>query len=141
MNKPLPFPAASTQVAMYVRMSSDLQKYSMRNQEEAIQEYAAAHVMTVARTYRDQAKSGVRIENRAALKQLLNDVQTGAAPFSAILVYDVSRWGRFQNTDQAAYYDYLCRMHGIEVIYVAEQFANDGSPFAAILKNLKRHGS
>ena len=138
MSKPLPFPAASTQVAMYVRMSSDLQKYSIRNQEEAIQEYAAGHVMTVARTYRDQAKSGVRIENRAALKQLLNDVQTGAAPFSAILVYDVSRWGRFQNTDQAAYYDYLCRMHGIEVIYVAEQFANDGSPFAAILKNLKR---
>ncbi len=75
---------------------------------------------------------------RLGLKQLLADVLVTDVPFSAVLVYDVSRWGRFQNTDQAAYYDYLCRMHGIEVVYTAEQFSNDGTPFAAVLKSLKR---
>lgn len=123
---------------MYLRMSTESQRYSIENQEAAITAYADVHGMSVRSAYRDEAKSGLRMENRKALKTLLQDVQSGRARFKAILVYDVSRWGRFQNTDQAAYYDYLCRMHGIEVIYVAEMFANDDSSFAAIFKNLKR---
>ncbi len=123
---------------MYVRMSTESQKYSIDNQEAAINAYASQHDMAVRFAYRDEGRSGLRIANRKALTSLLLDVQGGQAQFKAVLVYDVSRWGRFQNTDQAAYYDYLCRMHGVEVIYVAESFSNDGSPFAAILKNLKR---
>jgi DNA invertase Pin-like site-specific DNA recombinase len=137
MNTP-PQQATTIDVAMYLRMSTESQKYSIANQEEAITAYADLHGMSMRSTYRDEGKSGLRIENRKALKALLQDVQGGKTRFKAILVYDVSRWGRFQNTDQAAYYDYLCRMHGIEVIYVAEMFANDDSPFAAIFKNLKR---
>jgi hypothetical protein len=33
-----------------------------------------------------------------ALGQMIEDVQTGQINFSSILVYDVSRWGRFQDT-------------------------------------------
>ena len=50
-------------------------------------------------------KSGLRIDGRDALKQLIQDVETSTADFSAILVYDVSRWGRFQDADESAYYE------------------------------------
>jgi DNA invertase Pin-like site-specific DNA recombinase len=89
-------------------------------------------------TYSDAGRSGLRIDNRKALKQLLSDVSAGATPFEAILVYDVSRWGRFQDTDEAAYYEYACKRAGIAVHYCAEQFDNDGTPLATIIKGLKR---
>src|SRR5205823_7066194 len=58
--------------------------------------------------------------------------------FSVILVYDVSRWGRFQDADESAYYEYLCKQAGIEVHYCAEQFENDGGPTSTIIKSVKR---
>jgi DNA invertase Pin-like site-specific DNA recombinase len=72
------------------------------------------------------------------LKQLIQDVESGNADFKAILVYDVSRWGRFQDADESAYYEYICRRTKIEVHYCAEQFENDGSPISTIVKGVKR---
>ncbi len=124
--------------AMYVRMSTDHQKYSTENQADAIKEYAARHSIEIVKTYTDSGKSGLKIEGRDALKQLIEDVQTGKADFTAILVLDVTRWGRFQDADESAYYEYICRRAGIDVLYVAEQFENDGSPVSTIVKGVKR---
>jgi DNA invertase Pin-like site-specific DNA recombinase/DNA-binding winged helix-turn-helix (wHTH) protein len=124
--------------AQYVRMSTEDQQYSIANQEAAIQTYASSHGYTVVSTYADQGKSGIEIKHRKALRQLLADVMSGRAGFKAILVYDVSRWGRFQDVDEAAHYEFLCRSAGIPVRYCAEPFENDGSPVSSIMKNLKR---
>ena len=78
------------------------------------------------------------MEGRDALSRLLADVQTGTAGFSAILVYDVSRWGRFQDADESAYYEYSCKRMGIEVHYCTEQFENDGQLGSTVMKSLKR---
>jgi DNA invertase Pin-like site-specific DNA recombinase len=94
--------------------------------------------MSIVRTYTDAGKSGLRIDGRDALKQLTHDVETGEADFSVIAVYDVSRWGRFQDADESAYYEYICRRAKIEVHYCAEQFENDGSPISTIVKGVKR---
>ena len=94
--------------------------------------------MVIVRTYADAGKSGLRIDGRDALKQLIREVETGTADFNAILVYDVSRWGRFQDADESAYYEYICRRAKIEVHYCAEQFENDGSPISTIVKGVKR---
>jgi DNA invertase Pin-like site-specific DNA recombinase len=128
----------SVRVAEYVRMSTDHQRYSTENQHDTIRKYAAQHGMVVVRTYGDEGKSGLSLEGRAALKQLIQDVQTGTRDFEAILVYDISRWGRFQDADESAYYEYLCRRSGIKVFYCAEPFENDGSPMATIMKSVKR---
>jgi hypothetical protein len=53
-------------------------------------------------------------------------------------VLDVSRWGRFQNADEAAFYEYLCLRNGVRLVYVAEPFESDGTPLSAVLKGLKR---
>ena len=71
-------------------------------------------------------------------RPLIDDVAGGAANFEAILVYDISRWGRFQDADESAYYEYICRRAGIAIHYCAEQFENDGSPISTIVKGVKR---
>jgi hypothetical protein len=53
-------------------------------------------------------------------------------------VYDVSRWGRFQDTDESAHYEFLCKSAGIPVHYCAETFTNDGTLPSLIMKALKR---
>ena len=50
----------------------------------------------------------------------------------------ISRWGRFQDADESAYYEYICKRKNIHVAYVAEQFENDGSPVSTIVKGVKR---
>jgi DNA invertase Pin-like site-specific DNA recombinase len=124
--------------AEYVRMSTEHQKYSTENQSEMIRDYADKHSMTVVRTYADDGKSGLSIAGRHSLKQLIDDVQNDMADFKVILVYDISRWGRFQDADESAYYEYICKQAGITVQYCAEQFENDGSPVSTIVKSVKR---
>jgi len=124
--------------AEYVRMSTDHQKYSTENQAEAIRHYADTNGIEIVRTYADAGKSGLKIEGRDALKQLIDDVQTGTADYTMVLVYDVSRWGRFQDADESAYYEYIIKRSGIAVEYCTEQFANDGSPVSTIVKGVKR---
>ena len=114
--------------AEYVRMSTEHQKYSTENQADRIRQYADKHGMEIVKTYADEGKSGLRIEGRDALKQLIDDVEAGTADFEVILVYDISRWGRFQDADESAYYEYICKRAGVAVKYCAEQFENDGSP-------------
>ncbi len=122
----------------YVRMSTEHQQYSTENQADKIREYAMRHGIEIIRTYADAGKSGLRIDGRISLQKLIKDVESGSADFTVILVYDVSRWGRFQDADESAYYEYLCRRAGINVTYCAEQFENDGSPVSTIVKGVKR---
>lgn len=127
-----------TRAALYVRASSDHQDYSTRHQEAALRSYAAEHAYRVTAVYRDEGRSGLSLDGRAGLIALFECIKSGKADFSAVLVYDVSRWGRFQDVDEAAYYEYACRRAGIAVSYCAEPFANDGTPLAALIKGLKR---
>src|SRR5713101_4128288 len=124
--------------AQYLRMSTDHQQYSLNNQADTISRYATERGFLVVKTYSDAAKSGLRLKNRAGLKQLLKDVVGGQLEFSTILVYDVSRWGRFQDMDEAAHYEYLCKSSGVPVHYCAELFSNDNSMSGSIMKALKR---
>jgi len=119
-------------------MSTDDQQYSIPCQQAAIRHYAENHGMTVCRSYVDQGKSGVLLKHRKGLAQLLQDVVSGEADYRAVLVYDVSRWGRFQNPDESAYYDFVCANAGIPIHYCAEQFSNDGSIQSKLMKAIKR---
>lgn len=119
-------------------MSTEHQQYSTENQADKIREYATRRGIDIVRTYTDAGKSGLRIDGRASLQQLIKDVESGTPDFQIILVYDVSRWGRFQDADESAYYEYRCRRAGIQIAYCAEQFENDGSPVSTIVKGVKR---
>ena len=125
-------------VAAYVRISTEHQKYSTENQLAEIERYAEAHDMHVVRTYVDAGKSGLQVAGRSGMQQLIDDVTSGSTDFVTTLVYDVSRWGRFQDPDEAAYFEQQCRRNGIHIEYCAEQFANDASPVSTLIKGVKR---
>jgi DNA invertase Pin-like site-specific DNA recombinase len=138
MQNNLPRLPLARRAAQYVRMSTEHQQYSTENQSDKILEYAARHEIEIVRTYADEGKSGLNIGGRDGLQRLLADVRAGNTDFGIILVYDVSRWGRFQDADESAHYEFICKQAGIRVVYCAEQFDNDGSPVSTIVKGVKR---
>jgi DNA invertase Pin-like site-specific DNA recombinase len=119
-------------------MSTEHQQYSPENQLEVIRQYATAHSMEIVQVYSDHGRSGLNIVGREGLNRLMSDVENKQANFTSLLVYDVSRWGRFQDVDESAYYEYVLKRAGIRVHYCAEQFENDGSMSSSVLKTLKR---
>jgi DNA invertase Pin-like site-specific DNA recombinase len=119
-------------------MSTDMQECSIVNQAVAIQRYADANGFVVVKTYEDAGRSGLTITQRKGLQLLLSDVVLRRATFHAILVYDVSRWGRFQDSDEAAHYEFLCKSSGVKIHYCAEEFGPDETLPARMMKALKR---
>jgi len=130
--------SVNSNAAQYVRMSTEHQQYSPQNQSDTITKFATQHSMEIVKTYDDHGRSGLNLAGRDGLRQLLSDVESGQARFTDLLVYDVSRWGRFQDADESAYYEYVLKRAGIRVHYCGEQFANDGSMASALMKTLKR---
>ena len=63
-------------------MSTEHQRYSTGNQSDAIRQYAARRDLEIVRTYADEGKSGLRLDGRDALKQLIADVERGQVDFS-----------------------------------------------------------
>jgi DNA invertase Pin-like site-specific DNA recombinase len=134
----LPQSQKNLRAAQYVRMSTDYQRYSIENQAAVIAAYAQLHKLSIVHTYRGEGESGLKIKNRRGLTELIEDVRSDRADFRHVLVFDVSRWGRFQDVDESAHYEFICKQAGIKVAYCAEQFDNDGSLISNIVKNIKR---
>lgn len=131
-------PTRAHAAAQYIRMSTDQQQFSPDAQKQAISEYAKVHGIEVVRTYEDAGLSGLTLRERPALVRLLIDVRNPARDFDTVLVLDISRWGRFQDSDEAAYHEHECRRAGVRVVYCSEPFENDGTPFASVYKSIKR---
>ena len=106
-----PIPAAQ-----YLRISREVQHWSIPEQIASIRRFAAINNFEIVQTYRDTA-SGLLIKNRSGLQQLLSDVLKGRAQYRAVLVHDAGRWGPFQDTDEGAYYELLCKQAGVRVHY------------------------
>lgn len=130
--------AGFKRAAVYVRMSSNPQDHSIEHQLVRLNAYANDNGFRVVKMYADAGKSGLCINGRDGLQELITEVKAGSAGFDTVLVYDVSRWGRFQDTDESAYYEFICRQAGVKVVYCAEHFVDDGSPVYSLMKGMKR---
>lgn len=133
----LALPTSVIPAAQYLRTSTRQQEQSLETQEKKIQDYAAQNGFVIVRTYVDR-ESGLQLRNRPGLSNLLHDIAYGDCDFRAVLVFDVSRWGRFQNGDEGAHYEFLCKVFGVDVHYCSESFINDNEIPTFILKSLKR---
>ena len=130
--------ATPVRAAQYLRMSTEHQRYSLQNQQSGIARYASENGLTVIETYADPGRSGLTLKQRPELQRLLHDVLRAERSFDVVLVFDVSRWGRFQDPDQSAHYEFICRQAGVPVVYCAEPFENDGRMVSNLVKQLKR---
>ena len=115
------------QVAVgYLRRSTDRQEQSIPDQRKAIERYAAEHDLELARYFVDDAISGTSAVRRPAFQEMVGLAQQERRPFSYVIVYDVKRFGRLDN-DEAGYYRHILRTHGVEVLYVGENFSGDAT--------------
>jgi DNA invertase Pin-like site-specific DNA recombinase/phage FluMu protein Com len=127
-------------VALYVRRSTNdqLQADSLKAQEEVLRNFAAERSYDVVRVFADSA-SGRTVKKRLDFRALISMIERGESRFEAVLVRDVSRWGRFENADEAAYWEFFCITHGVRVIYVEEPFCDaEVSPYQTLMKAMKR---
>ena len=105
---------------LYIRMSTDHQKYSPDNQKAFLLEYANKNGLTVVGEFIDEGISGVVTQKRYQFLNLIDLVRSGKADFGHILVYDASRWGRFIDPQESSYYQYLCQQQNIILHKCAE---------------------
>ncbi|RYZ86895.1 MAG: recombinase family protein, partial [Proteobacteria bacterium] len=113
-------------VAYYRHSAEDKQENSIPVQREFTQKFAAENQIQIIHEEVDAGKTGL-IANRPGFERLFADwIKNPNAPhFDYVLVYDVSRWGRFQDQDEAAYLVHLCTKHGKEVVYTSRGFYSE----------------
>ncbi|SIQ55575.1 Site-specific DNA recombinase [Chryseobacterium sp. RU37D] len=113
-------------VAYYRHSAEDKQENSIAIQRGHTQKFALEHQIEIIHEEMDEGKSGL-VANRPGFERLFSNwIKNPEAPaFDYILVYDVSRWGRFQDQDEAAYFSRICTQFGKKIIYVSLGFPND----------------
>jgi DNA invertase Pin-like site-specific DNA recombinase len=108
----------------YYRHSAEIgQENSVEIQQDNVRAFAQKHRIDVLREFADRGKSGLNAEGRPAFNEMMELVKEG--DFDLILVLDVSRWGRFQDTDLSAHYESICKLHGKQVVYTNMGFPRD----------------
>lgn len=128
-------------IAYYRHSAEDKQENSVAIQRQHTQKFADKHGIEIIHEEADEGKSGLSASRPAFERLFANWIENENAPqFDYVFVYDVSRWGRFQDQDQAAHLTYLCKKHGKEVVYVSRGFANaDNQLFSSLEISLHRY--
>lgn len=113
-------------VAYYRHSAEDKQENSVAIQRMHAQKFADANQIEIIHEEADEGKSGLSA-NRPGFDRLFKEfiLNPNAPFFDYILVYDVSRWGRFQDQDEAAFWEYRCKHRGKQVIYVVRGFPTE----------------
>jgi DNA invertase Pin-like site-specific DNA recombinase len=127
--------ASKKAVAYYRHSAEDKQENSVAIQRQHAQAFAFKNGIEIIHEEADEGKSGL-LANRPAFERLFkNWIENTQAPyFTYVLVYDVSRWGRFQDQDQAGYLVHLCKRNGKEVVYISRGFPDDSNPLISSLE-------
>jgi len=105
-------------VAAYYRMSSDDQSASIAQQQKEVRKYAQQRGWRIVEEYLDEGKSGSKdIEKRVHFHELI--AASAKGDFTAVIVYDSSRFARLDTLDAAPYKNVL-RSHGVHLESVRE---------------------
>ncbi len=125
--------------AYYRHSAQDRQENSVEIQQDQVRQFAEDNTIEIVEEYIDRGKTGLITEGREAFQRMLHDVETGKHQFDYVLVLDVSRWGRYQKRDIAAYYSALCEMHGAKVIYATIGFASENDLIHGLRIDIERY--
>jgi len=128
-------------IAYYRHSAEDKQENSVAIQRQHTQKFANEHNIEIIHEEADEGKTGL-LANRPAFQRLFSNwIENIEAPhFDYVFVYDVSRWGRFQDQDEAAYLSYICKKHGKKVEYVSRGFSNaENQLFSSLGISLERY--
>ncbi len=113
-------------IAYYRHSAEDKQENSVPIQREHARKFATEHGIEIIHEEADEGKTGL-LADRPGFTNLFQEwILNAASPsFQYVLVHDVSRWGRFQDQDEAAYYEFRCKQQGKKVIYISRGFPKE----------------
>jgi len=131
-------PAKNRAVAYYRHSAQDRQENSIPIQREQVQKWAAEHGLEIIKEFADHGKSGLSTEHRDAFNDMIENWVKKRDDFEYVLVLDVSRWGRFQDTDLSAVHSAECTKHGKKVIYTTIGIPKKDDPLYSIYVGFER---
>jgi len=113
-------------VAYYRHSAEDKQENSVPLQREQTQAFADKHDIEIIREESDEGKSGLSA-SRPGFERLFDEwvLHESAEQFDYVFVLDWTRWGRWQDTDEAAYWTFICKKHGKQVVYIKVGFPEE----------------
>lgn len=122
-------------VAYYRHSAKDKQENSVAIQQGHAQSFARTHNIEIIHEEADEGESGLSAD-RPGFQRLFDGwIKNPLAPsFDFVFVYDVSRWGRFQDQDEAAHYEYTCKQNGKKVVYVSQGFPKEDEQLISTLQ-------
>jgi len=127
-------------VAYYRHSAQDRQENSVEIQQDQVRQFALEHDIEIIHEFADKGKSGLSTEGRDGFNVMINDyVQGGKELFDFVLVLDVSRWGRYQDTDLSAYFTGLCAKHGKEVVFTTIGFGEKNDLLHGLHLSIERY--
>ena len=127
-------------VAYYRHSAQDRQENSIEIQQDQVRKFATDNGLEIIREFADKGKTGLCVEGRDAFNEMLHEYVEGEKEeFSFVLVLDVSRWGRFQETDLSAYYTGICLNHGKQVVYTTIGFPKENDLLHGLHLSIERY--
>ncbi|MGL6195649.1 MAG: recombinase family protein [Thermoguttaceae bacterium] len=101
----------------YYRHSAEIgQENSVEIQQDHVRAFAKKCGIDIIHEYADRGKSGLTVEGRPQFQEMMERVANDNS-FQYVLCLDVSRWGRFQDTDLSAHYESICTLNGKKVVF------------------------
>lgn len=113
-------------VAYYRHSAEDKQENSVPLQRDFVHELLKKHDIEIIHEEADEGVSGLTANRPGFSRLFQNWILNPSAPqFDYVVVYDVSRWGRFEDADEAGYYEFQCKQAGKEVVYARRGFSTE----------------
>lgn len=113
-------------IAYYRHSAEDKQENSVPLQREQTESFANKYNIEIIHEEKDEGKSGLSASRPGFEALFENWILNPDAPnFDYVFVLDVTRWGRFQDPDEAAYWEMQCKKRGMQVIYISKGFPRE----------------
>lgn len=129
-----------TKAWAFYRRSTDKQELSIEDQRREVHAYAKQQGWQVIREFEPHLGygSGLTIDRDRSFLEMVRLAEQEVHGAEFLLVYDVSRFGRLQPEDKIYWERRFKRQGGLQVVYVKDEFRNDGS-IGDILTKVVKH--
>jgi len=101
-----------------------LQEASLDQQKEKVLQFAKENSINMIEFFAEEA-CGENVEGRPQFRRMIERCKSDE-PFEYVFVYDMSRWGRFENPKEAVYWEVEVERAGRKVVFVSEGFKEEG---------------
>jgi DNA invertase Pin-like site-specific DNA recombinase len=124
----------------FYRRSTDRQELSIEDQRREVRAYAQDHGFEIVREFEPHLGygSGLTIDRDRSFIEMARVAEQGSHGVRFLVVYDVSRFGRLPPEDKIYWERRFKKQGGIQIVYVKDDFRNDGS-IGDILTKVVKH--